>query len=731
MARYSTGPALSFDEGEVRRWCGPERFARADALQRGGHVERPAVSGPVSLQGVVRGIWRRRDAVSVGMQGRDLGATCSCAANGPCAHVGALLLHWLRAPQAFARPATTDAGAPVFARLVTATLDEDPLAELTRLLDGYTVANLREIARARDVVLPNRPKAELVAQLAAALAAPESLDVALAALDSDEAHTLDALHLLGATGVVGPEALPRAVRALGGERARPRPDALAGRGIVLGNDNANQPWLQYVVPRAVAARLPTLAHAVRPFRGEGEPPEPEAPPLGIEALCLGIAHALGGRELSRRPGATPERLLEPRWSGGAYPYYGAGGPALGLADLGALQRNPRQIISARLLRSPDLRALATQLGQPPALVAFATHLLAALGILEGQERLQVRDEALTALLALPPAARLARLARAWLGMTDWTDLAYALGDGGRITLNLPSPYPGIWLGLFYDVIALRRLTARLVGRLAPDVVYDGSALVALLHSVAPGLLRSPERAQQAPWIFRRYDPPCDVIDPATPEGWQRIARTLVSANLHGPLSWLGLVEIVSVRPVAFRVHPAAGALVERELALAAAVGAAPVAVADDLTVRVPPGAADPALHALLARVGELVGVGAEGLAYRLTAERVHEAFETGLDGPALLGALRTAAGGKLPAAARRRLEAWWTGYGSVRLYDGLTLVELGEDTLLPELRAAAGLDAAILYQFSPRLIAVAPAETDALLARLARHGYTPRVVETP
>src|SRR5260370_19979894 len=88
-------PAL--DEAEVRHLCGAGSYARAAAFQRAGHVVRPRLSD-TTLSADVRGTWRRIDHAQVEVDKSQLVATCSCGTPGFCGHAGALLLHWLRAP---------------------------------------------------------------------------------------------------------------------------------------------------------------------------------------------------------------------------------------------------------------------------------------------------------------------------------------------------------------------------------------------------------------------------------------------------------------------------------------------------------------------------------------------------------------------------------------------------------------------------------------------------------
>ena len=101
----------------------------------------------------------------------------------------------------------------------------------------------------------------------------------------------------------------------------------------------------------------------------------------------------------------------------------------------------------------------------------------------------------------------------------------------------------------------------------------------------------------------------------------------------------------------------------------------------------------------------------------------------GTTGPEFIAFLKQRAGKKLPAAVTAAIEDWWNGYGAIRLYDELTLIECGDDVLLTELLAATSLRASLIHTFSPRLIAIESARTDELVAELTARGYAPRVIE--
>ena len=115
--------------------------------------------------------------------------------------------------------------------------------------------------------------------------------------------------------------------------------------------------------------------------------------------------------------------------------------------------------------------------------------------------------------------------------------------------------------------------------------------------------------------------------------------------------------------------------------------------------------------------------------FRLTAAAARQGFDRGLDLDGVLALLRRLAGDTLPPALVARLRGWWAAYGRLRFYSGVTLLSFHDDFTLAELLASTGLSNYLLYQFSPRLVAVANTEVDKLIGELQRAGHMPRVID--
>jgi hypothetical protein len=720
------------NEAEVRHRCGSVSYARATAFQAAGHVARPRLDD-LAMAAEVRGTWRRIDRVQIQVDRNHLVATCTCGTPGLCSHAGALLLQWLRAPESFEQ--VVDA-ASIESVDATPAQTETARTDLLRTLASHPLEELRQLARARNIRLTGRSKADAVAQLADVLIEPDNLDAALAELHPHELLALRSSYLV-TDETATPAVLEAAFEQTGGSGHAPL-ERLVDLGLLIGDGLDVDSSYGFNVPGAVAARLPAWTDLVR--KSTAVTPElPGANVAGLDILELlaTLSFALRGG-LSERPSAVGHipnaGSLRPGWD-------------IDLSD----EREPRRgapathggevtLAPVGLLRDEDLARLSAQTGATTAAIDFSVYLLVALGLVRDDKRLRVWDNRWQAFDARPVEERHAAVCRVWLDMTSWSELVLAAGRGAPFQLRgRPSGY--ITHGgplLVSHVAALRRLIARCLGLLEPNVWYDTASLLATIDSLAN--LTLPDHStdywsretldKPAWWLVDRRDRGRPLMLGQTADR-ARIYAVLLSALLQGPFAWLGLVEVVANQNVlrAFRVRPSAGVLVGRPTAEPSKEAAA-IVVGSDSSVLVPAGTTDADVHRLLTRVGEFVGGSAEGLRYRLSAEHVQMAFEDGLTGPDLLRFLEDRSSKPVPDRLRSSIQRWWARYGSVRLYDELSLVELSEDVLPEEvLVAVPAVRQHLVYAISPRLLAVEPAAADTVVAELVRLGYAPRVEE--
>lgn len=735
MAQVVARAVDAADESEVRRLCGEGAFAHADLLQRAGHVLDPVVWGS-ELRAAVRGHWHRVDRVAVSLRPSGYTSTCSCGSAGLCRHAGALLLHWIRERASFTEADRSSAvserdqaAQPLMPR------QESPSEEYARFLDRDTLPHLREMARRRQFKGKGRSREELSAQLAALLATPEAVDQGLAMLSEEGRRALDAVHIASFAGPATKAQVQAAYRAMGGD-GEVSIEALLDLGLVVSELAPTRSGMLYLVPRAVEVRLPTIGDLIRaiapgvpitPALGAGVAPRSR---LGALELLQAVGQEIGRGGVHRWQPSPVDGLVARFCPTGWRIDPGVGAGMTDARDLIRLRPEARLLPGLPILSDEDTDRLAARTGQTPAAVDFAVQLLADLGIVVGVGSLTLQPERMRELLDLPASARLALLARQWLAMERWTELDAVLGRGGPLQMNLRLSGYGGYPYLSPDMLRARRLVARLVGRMAPDVWCGVPSLLALLARLEPKLLDPGARffARDEFSISERSG-----AERARPGGGpvphDRLREELVLALLEGPLTWLGLVDVAfQGRTPVFRVLPEAGVLTGRPVPERPATERASLAVSRDLTVAVAAGSADTEIHRLLAGAGELIDASPEGRRYRLTLERTRELFDAGTTGPELIRALSERAGGDLPAEARATLERWWTSYGEVRMYDDLTLIELADDYLLPELLATTSLRSSLIHTLSPRLIAVESRAAEQLIAEMVRIGHMPRVV---
>lgn len=765
-------PQIALSEDDIRRFCGGA-FERADLLQREGHVIG-ASSGGDRLSASVRGIWRRAHLIMITVSGSRITPSCDRDGATFCPHVGAVLLHWLRAPDSFTGHTGIDDfddewdddfdefGGDAWDELreplastapQPASPSEDRSDEMAGLLESHTVAQLREIARRRGVRISGSKRADIVRQLAMALAEPENVDAALAELSADDQLLLDTIGLLSISAPAPGRAIPDAARMLGlpvTVKVNERLLELTGRallGLVPGM-GYGQSQGGYVIPDTVSARLPIMAGLLPESKHAPTDSHASRSQLDLMELLLVIVHDLERRLLE----AGLEGTFNTRAVDDPFRTFQYAPPGFRIHP--AEDVTPEQVhtgISAGqrpfvrigptppLLREDVLARIASRSGQPTAEVAFAGELMFALQIPVGAGPSSEREERLLRLLEIQRDVRSAMFASAWYTMLGSAESWLLFSDSGRLRLNWQPSHRIGRQALLDPLISAIRLIAHIIGRLASDVTFEMSALTRQVIRLAPAAapllaqfrsIRAEGRETSISIVENGSERELSLSDDTD---WECFVGAIVDVVVSGPLHWLGFVDVGSDDSESgaswFRVRPIAGVLAGRDVPPSESATPEAVRVESDLSVFVPSGTTDPTVHALLARIGDLVEGSADGLRYRLTPAGARDFFDIGVTGEQLVDALERRSDSPLPAPVRETIDRWWSSFGTIRLYDELTLIELSEDVLLHELRATTSLGSAVLHAFSPRVIAVALDAVDRLIDELTTRGYAPRVIE--
>src|SRR5690606_5668273 len=95
--------------------------------------------------------------------------------------------------------------------------------------------------------------------------------------------------------------------------------------------------------------------------------------------------------------------------------------------------------------------------------------------------------------------------------------------------------------------------------------------------------------------------------------------------------------------------------------------------------------------------------------YSLNVRAAHAAFEAGRTLAEITAEWEQLMPQPMPDHIRARLETWWQGYGQVRLYENVTVIEFSDDYALAEMKAVTSLSQHLIAEISPRL-ALVPAE---------------------
>lgn len=151
--------------------------------------------------------------------------------------------------------------------------------------------------------------------------------------------------------------------------------------------------------------------------------------------------------------------------------------------------------------------------------------------------------------------------------------------------------------------------------------------------------------------------------------------------------------------------------------------AEPVRWLDEDRLRLPPA---PDRAAFIRFVRAVAEPADEPFTYSITRASLENALKTGVSADEIARPFEEM-NAPLPAKAQAMLANITARFGKIRVYEGLTVLQLGDDLALRELLAATSLGQRIRYQISPRAVVIDDAAVPELLAELEGRGYTPAV----
>jgi hypothetical protein len=417
----------------------------------------------------------------------------------------------------------------------------------------------------------------------------------------------------------------------------------------------------------------------------------------------------------------------------------------------AAMREGLQLVNSGLLSRTVLRQMVELLGpkggggqveqirteQDIPRLLFIRLLLVKLGLL--QERKGVLHAApAEAFFSLPVIERARRCYRLWLETPFWNELLY-------LPEVIVRPGPEALDPAHEEVMRARQVVVERVLHEQVGIQREIAAFVARTKLYAPYLLFPRQYGARAD----RYSQGSNPYDwdfrlrrgwLTHREGWHMVEGGFIRAVVLGPLHWLGLVDVNS----------------EHNAPTVGAQFIAPAAGVHLITSDTPPVieeipwgrlivqpnfelvALAPVSESLLIKLDRFAErVGLEHIAqYRLTRASVTRAIQMGLHADAIQQVLEEASGNggsraEIPQNVQYSLIEWERQARRIELWQGATLLEVDDASLLDMLLASEETRSLLGRRLSPTLAAVATHQLAAIQEVLWRRDYLPALTPAP
>ena len=754
-----------------------------------GDVSLPGARGTAAAdQGPVE---QRRCSVEVEIQSSSTWhASCTCSPNtvAMCQHAAALLYQWLAHPNTFVAPSSSDfrtssrtapakreggnqatggqSRALQSARQggqVAYTVKmrgPTPSANLVDILSQDGLSELRGIAREYDIATGGQHKQQLVEAIAGALRQPELVRRSASTLEKPQRQLLATLTLAG--GSLSDEDL----RSLYERFSFGPADSLQGillslqsKGLLFRTSLNSSPQQRiglsgmlydvgWYVPAEVQAVL-RVSVPITPFDvekkadgGDGHGDHIQIQQVEAYSLLadlLLVARALDGYRMEhyderdeRAGGMRGMNTLATlrSFSAGAHDETTLVAPPGGLPSATALERLQSDVprtaqflrFAFRLLRLADL--LHKDDGGMPG----------SLRLLPNAARL----------LLGPASAEVARdLFELWLTHAGYEELFDLQEEGLQLKcrttpLNNPILRPG---ELEAENSEARQLLVALVAQAPLNQWVSFSAFARFIYRLNPTFLQKRQRLFPSPhwWLEQEEGRP---LQPAQMGDWMRAEGHYLARLLRGPLHWWGISDLAlsgDGRLLAFRLTPVAGLLlngvepVEQEVE--EAQERAPVLdVLETGELLVESRTDSWPLIELIEDFAEVAGVRGGRLCYRLAPGSLAEALGRGQQPGNLLKLLRKIAkdeehSNSPLSCLLAQLEGWIASYGRVRLYTGVSMVEVADNLVMRELSATTSLEEQIVKSITSTLMILTKQGMERIVEDLKRRGQSPLLHE--
>ncbi len=398
----------------------------------------------------------------------------------------------------------------------------------------------------------------------------------------------------------------------------------------------------------------------------------------------------------------------------------------------------------------------------PAFLAYALRLLRLADIIhkdaDNPASLRLLSNAAHLLLG-PGNEEVARdLFELWLTQPGYDELYELQEEGLRLRcrttpLNHPLLRPG---ELEAENREARQTLVALIAQAPLNQWISFPAFARFIYRLNPTFLQKRQRLFPSPhwWLEQEEGRP---LQPTQLGDWMHAEGHYLARLLRGPLHWWGISDLALSREgrlLAFRLTPLASLLLNGIEGRASHAGAASMEQAQGSTPGVDEGtgallevserdellvSCTPAAWSLMELIedfAECAGVRGNSLSYRLAPWSLIEALRNGKQPARLLLTLQQLAEQKAQGAGSlphllAQIERWVASYGKVRLYTGVSLLEVADTLVMRELVATTSIEEQIVQTITPTRMILKKQGTERLIEELKRRGQVPLLHERP
>ncbi len=722
---------------------------------------RHRVKNPVRRNGelIAEVIGTRRYHVEIEITPTAIEAFCTCPYDwgGYCKHIGAVLLLWMENPQAFTDEGDTDTPRartdpsvlktiPVEAPEVhpytkfplwTTQSPADYYAEdtefLARSLDGWRMQDLRALASNRGWRIKGARKTAFIEQLVQKLTDPAEIQIAYQSLDAEHRQVLHALTSSEMLSWLTEKEFHQFASTWGKLKRYKKIGNYIEHLIDLGLTGFDEGAI------AINRHLPPF-----PLPSNSIPESTNqhlCDPYGLVNRTIQLIILLEKNPTELRPPQPRPQLEKIHQPLQEWDYVPEEVLALKNKQPYQINRNHTMTVPPPQYALPDeaIAQLAPIAGGETQL-DFIYHLLVQGHIIHLGSPVTVWTEVKTKFLQLSVNRQRALLAQLYFNTQDWNELWSLLRQNKNLRLKR------LWSGynaphdLKYRLLEFRWLVLRVLANF-PDNTWI--ALDTIEHifkqfwrTFHEETLYNSYYSDRPGWALYINNKP--LKSEKKTRDWEQAQGAFIRYILTAPLHWLGLTDLQfddksqlqAVRFLGFRdiflgINFAPDAPYREQNAQTDDNASASISI-NGKHIAIPLAAMNARINVLMDKCAHLDNVTSEQLNYQLSAEITWQSFEAGETLDDLRKTWQENMPIEMPNSIRQTLETWWQGYGKVRIYQNMTLIEFSDDHSLAEMKAVTTLNEHLIAEISPRLIVIKKEATQQLIAELEKAGYTPK-----